>query len=94
MAPFRTTAVIPLYPCFRFLVIIALYLFIPSRFHRCPIAHNNPLASSVAEISNYKTAKWLSGFSSYDIFFDGINDVFYIIIADVWACRQTHTNLE
>lgn len=26
MVPFRTTAVIPLYPCFRFIVIIALYL--------------------------------------------------------------------
>ena len=34
-----------------------------------------------------KTAKWLLGYSSYNVFLNGVNDVFYIIIADVWACR-------
>lgn len=48
-----------------------------------------------AQTRNYKIARWLSkGYSSYNVFLDGVNDVPYIIIADVWTCRQTHTNLK
>ena len=59
-----------------------------------PIYYSSPLVFSVAKTHNDKIAKWLLGYSSYNVFLNGVNDVFYIIIADVWACRQTHTNLE
>ena len=41
-----------------------------------------------------RTARWLSGSSSDDVSLDSINDVLYIIISDIWAGRQAHTNLE
>lgn len=42
MVPFRTTAVIPLSPYLQIHSHHSFIPFIPSRFHRCPIAHNNP----------------------------------------------------
>ena len=53
-----------------------------------------PSAYAVAKTHTNKIAKWLSGSSSDNICLDGINDVPYIIISDVWTGRQTHTYLE
>lgn len=58
------------------------------------IYYNSPLVFSVAKTHNYKIAKWLSKTSSDDVFLDGVNDVFYIIIADVWACGEAHSDFE
>ena len=56
----------------------------------------SPLASAPigAQTSSYRTAKWLSGFSSDDVFLDCINDITDIIISDVWTGWQAHANLE
>lgn len=56
--------------------------------------YSSPLAFSVAKIHTSKTAKWLSKTSSNDICLDSINDVPYIIVADIWTCGQTHTDFE
>ena len=57
----------------------------------------SPLASAPigAQTSSYRIARWLSKYSSSDnVSLDGINDIPYIIISDVWASRQTHANFE
>ena len=58
------------------------------------------LCSSVLIISieakrdSRKTARQLSVFSSDNVLLYCLNDVFHIIIADVWISRQTHAHLE
>ena len=55
MAPLRTTAVIPLSPYLQIPSHHSLIPFIPSCFHRCPIAHNNPSIVSAAQRGTNKT---------------------------------------
>lgn len=64
MAPFRTTAVIPLSPYLQIHSHHSLIPFIPSRFHCIyPSTHNNPLVVSAAQRGMHKTAKLLSNTS-------------------------------
>lgn len=59
--------------------------------------HPSYIACSPIEVqtSNYRIARWLSkGSSSDDVFFNGVNDVPYIIVANIWACGEAHSDFE